>query len=309
MEECAEEIWHKKFSAMKKAVFLCCICLSRAMVFGVIPLSPTQERVLALTHQVGRASPAEMQKMLGVDHEREETLTLLREVAQYKVREFERGPNRSTSVSNGLALTVLLQVGDVETIDAFGKQLVKFEAAGPYGALDSLLYREPEFAKQPKLLPYLAQTLFLPGDTNPDAILKDLPTNRSIQALFTILGVVRTVDEFSPEVKAWAETVFDNDIDEAISREVGRKWWKDNEKAFLAEDYRAVRPGLSAREIQTARTTPNSAASPSNPTATPMPAANDGPKPKPTAERNVSWPWIAGIVAMIIVALLLKRRV
>ena len=294
---------------MKIAVILCCISLLRATAFGVIPLSPTQERVLALTHQVGRASPAEMQKMLGAGRDREETMALLREVAQYKVREFQRGPNRSTSVSNGLALTALLQLGDAETIDTFGKQLVKFEAAGPYGALDSLLYREPEFAKQPKLLPYLAQTLFLPGDTSPDAILKNYPVNRSIQALFTILGVVRTVDEFSPEAKAWAETVFDNDIDKASSREVGRKWWKDNEKALLAEDYRAVRPGLSAREIQSARTMYKPAASPSNPSASPMPAVEREPKTKPKAKRNLPlWQYMAGIVALIVGAIFASRR-
>ncbi|MDW7653995.1 MAG: hypothetical protein SCG74_01340 [Nitrospiraceae bacterium] len=133
-------------------------------------------------------------------------------------------------------------------IEAIGNQLAEFQYISPYGRWNDGLFQDVLRAKQPKLLPYFARGVFRDEDAETQDFMWDDPwrINRSMHSLSSMLRLTDELEVFSPEVRAWASLLLRASfLPPNERRKVGRMWWKENERAILAGDYAAVRPGIS----------------------------------------------------------------
>lgn len=187
-------------------------------------------------------SSAEMEAILGT--ERAEVLDLLRKVVRSEVTEWADG----SQLFPPTARRVLLQLPDTEVLESIGNQLAEYQLFGPYGTVSDGLAATALQSKQPKLLPYFAKSVFRDEDVNVRDFVWQRGTkiNRSIDSFSNMLSLTYEIEDFSPQVRAWARAMLTaNHLPLSERRELGRAWWKENEKAILAGNYAAVRPGIS----------------------------------------------------------------
>lgn len=127
---------------------------------------------------------------------------------------------------------LLLQVGDEATIKHF---ISEFEAVG-------WQYREaPEHSGQARFIEVYAPTMFreepfvdTPGDT-PGPPLSYAITN-------SIVRLLRESPQLSAEVRYWALSLPDGELDLPKNRSILRQWWRANKRDFREHNYQTVQP-------------------------------------------------------------------
>ena len=266
-------------------------------------------------------SAAEMEEILASD--RTEVLDLVRRVARREVTEWDDG----SQLRPASARWVLLRLADPEVLEIIGNQLAEYQYVSPYGTSSDGLFDDVLRAKQPKLLPYFARGVF----RNEDAETRDFAwndfrkMNRSMNSLYWMLRLTYELEVFPAETRAWARVLVEHhSLPENEKRELGRVWWRENEKAILAGNYAAVRPGISpAQGIPSSKqgslSDPNDAKRVWPPGSQqtqdrPSPKADVSPRPAkapetPTQTSGNLWLWLAGIATLLAaVALILKRK-
>jgi hypothetical protein len=223
-------------------------CLLVALYLAAMPsvcaqdLPPLQKKAAKLMRSGHLLSSAEMEAILGT--ERAEVLDLLRKVVRSEVTEWADG----SQLFPPTARRVLLQLPDTEVLESIGNQLAEYQLFGPYGTVSDGLAATALQSKQPKLLPYFAKSVFRDEDVNVRDFVWQRGTkiNRSIDSFSNMLSLTYEIEDFSPQVRAWARAMLTaNHLPLSERRELGRAWWKENEKAILAGNYAAVRPGIS----------------------------------------------------------------
>ena len=117
--------------------------------------------------------------------------------------------------------------------------------------IDSSQYRDGcgdlEYAMRPETLVMLAPAMLVDEPFVIRPMLGDVgsvaPKSYGLASL--MLEIVAKSPAFTPEVRKWA----DDNRKVAIYKTMPmiRSWWKENEQAVKAKDYRAVRPGIDMR--------------------------------------------------------------
>lgn len=245
MEKCEDPV-SELFSAMNRLIrlFIGLLVFAIAIVIAgdLPPLQMKADKLMQAAHLL---SSAQMEAILGSD--RAEVLDLVRRVARSEVTEWV---DRSQLIP-ALARWVLLRLPDPEALEIIGNQLAEYQYVSPYGTAGDHLFDDVLRTQQPKLLPYFARGVFRNEDADTRDFEWDSPgkINRSMNSLSCMLKLTNVIEEFSPQVKAWVQAMLKSYfLPENERRELGRAWWKENEKAILAGDYAAVRPGVSPTE-------------------------------------------------------------
>lgn len=289
--------------------------LSISVVFAQYPPS-IQDKAFQLMQTAHRLSSAEIEVILGP--QRAEVLDLVRRVARSEVNEFALSDLSRPRLSPKEARWVLLRLPDPEVLDVIGNQLAEYQLITPYGtALDGLFY-DALVSKQPKLLPYIAKSIFRNEGTNTRDFEWDQPGkfNRSMKSLYWLMRLTQEIEEFSPEVKAWARAMQGaNHLPDDERRNIGRAWWKENEKEIIAGNYAAVRAGISPAQGMpagpvSALPDPGTAkrVSPNDRPVTTTKSSNDSPisglseVAEGTAPRSLLWPLWVGLAAVLAAA-------
>ena len=297
-------------SLFRLLIGLCVPAVS--VVFAQDP-PPIPEKAFKLMQAGHRLSSAEMESVLGT--ERAEVLNLVRRVARSEVTEFVLSDLSRPRLGSAEARWVLLRLPDPEVLEIIGNQLAEYQMISPYGSLLDSLFEDALRSRQPKLLPYIAKAIFRNEDTNTrDFELHDSGKfNRSMYSLLWLMRLTEAIDEFSPEVRAWGRAMQGaSHLPYDERREIGRGWWKDNEKAIVAGNYAAVRPGISPaqgmpaahvgvladpndakRVIPSTRTVPTTTPSNDSPVSG-LPKVADGTAPRPSR-----WPIWISITALL----------
>ena len=161
----------------------------------------------------------------------------------------------------------LLQVGDEATIKHF---ISEFEAVG-------WQYREaPEHSGQARFIEVYAPTMFreepfvdTPGDT-PGPPLSYAITN-------SIVRLLRESPQLSAEVRHWAFSLPDGELDLPKNRTILRQWWRANERHFRERNYQAVQPPSETSILPPPGDAPPRSPD-TQPPATPPPNASTAPE-------------------------------
>lgn len=208
---------------------------------------------------------------------------------------------------------ILIQLGDRDVTLSEVKKMV----ANPFG-------QNPSFGASgsPVAIEYLAPHAFSqePYDNigMGDVHLSPL----SFKVTHTIFAILSECSAFDGEVTNWARKVV---VPDPVSQRAElQRWWEENKTHFKHEDYKAVKPGRPIRsQVEVLDETLRKAGLPSmeetrpkhpatvsrldtsTPASTPVAQT---PVP-PVEHRTEVWPWVAGILALAVIALLaLKRR-
>lgn len=241
------------------------------------------------------------------DGNRESVVEVLRAIADREVTQIGH-----SSMSARSAEVLLLGLGDIPTIER------QIEVYQEYKGRDAWQHipQNFEWSKQPLIIPYLAEDLFLPGSVmvgvgfSPSG--EVLIPNRSTYSGLISLRIIEASSEFSDEMKEWArQTIRFLFKDRNAFREQMRTWWKQNEEHFKQQDYAAVQP-LQPEPAGTPAATPAPTPAPS-PTAEPSPSATPGsaatafperspvptPAPKIETQQNRSLLWAVAGLALL----------
>lgn len=105
-----------------------------------------------------------------------------------------------------------------------------------------------EWSSQPAIIPYLAEDFFLDEDpkqgvgiSNGEEAVGAPP--RSIFAAVVAGRIIHRASEFSPEMKRWADTMYELRLADPGQFRAGMKqWWIQNKDAFAKKDYSHVQP-------------------------------------------------------------------
>ena len=219
-----------------------------------------------------------------------------------------------SQLSPAEARRVLLRLPDPEVLESIGNLLAEHQFISPYGSVVDALFGALD-SKQPKLLPYIARGVF----RNEDADTRDFEwaspgkINRSMESLSCMLRLTYVMEEFSPEVRAWARAMLKSHFLPANERrELGRTWWKANEKAIIAGNYAAVRAGISPAQGMPAapvstlpepgdakRVSPNARPTTSTNSSNGSPVLGLPTVTEGTAPRPLLWLILGGITAVL----------
>lgn len=139
----------------------------------------------------------------------------------------------------------LLKWGDADALAEAVKVVLEADLDDPrFGKA----YTDLMDAARPEAIPLLAPRIFV-DEPNIGVSFGDAG-GYSAKSYGFASGFLRTMERspaFSDEVRWWAKYHFGADSEGLL--QVMRGWWKENEAAFQAGDYKAVRPG---RDIRTA---------------------------------------------------------
>ncbi len=125
---------------------------------------PIQDKAFQLMQTAHRLTSAEMEMILGP--ERAEILSLVRRVARSEVNEFALSDLSRPRLSPREARWVLLRLPDTEVLEIIGNQLAEYQLISPYGTAVDGLFDDALRSRQPKLLPYIAKSIFRNEDTS-----------------------------------------------------------------------------------------------------------------------------------------------
>ncbi len=273
-----------------------------ALFASILPVDEETDVVRKLL----REKPWEADLTLVTEQNRDKVFTVLRGIADGEITQIGK-----SSMGESDAAMVLMRLGDIPTIE---RQIAIFRE---YKGRDAWQHIPQyfEWSRQPLIIPYLAEDLFLPGSVTEGTGFSSggevLIPNRSTYAGLTALRIIEASEGiFSPEVKQWASDTHDLLFkDRNAFREQMRTWWKQNEEHFKNRDYAAVQP-LQPEPAATPVATPALTPIPS-PTAEPLPVATPSlppveipPSPTPTSEvalQENRWPlWVAAGLAVAV---------
>lgn len=217
--------------------------------------------------------------------------------------------NEKADPTSERRVDVLFHLGDEETTRQLGEELLHGDAPESIAALSLLQTR-----LEPRIIELIAPTLFYPDGPPKEGI---GIWERSYQTADCILQMLRKTPGFTGDVYNWC--------DEASSSvgyyrlPVMRKWWKENEAAFRAGDYKSVKRGEIPPPIDSLETSKNpdgtwgirviqtkATPDPASPSPNPIP---DPPRPEPSVSPPVSQPddhslgAVAAIVSVFLVVL------
>jgi hypothetical protein len=193
--------------------------------------------------------------------ERTELLQRLRKIASGEVTHIGgQSPDSGAYPGQSNAQIVLMRMGDIPGIE----QIIQ-----RYRQYDAEVWDYPkyfEWSKQPLLIPYLAEDLFLNDDPAHYIDTGDVAVpNRSIYSGIVIVRIVRSSPVFSDELRLWAKRMYQVWVDDpARFRKTMRIWWNANAKTFQQQNYAAVAPGpLEAAQVAgTPSASPRSSSTP-----------------------------------------------
>jgi hypothetical protein len=132
----------------------------------------------------------------------------------------------------------MLQIGDEELIQKVGKS---YESS-----FDEIYFVK---SKQPRLLEYMAPVLLIEEPAEiPRKGHDTIPCPNSVSAAMQMLELISVSWELPEEVKKWASDItgkwpYPRNTN-AMLRSAMRLWWKENEKAIKARDWKSVKPGI-----------------------------------------------------------------
>lgn len=245
--------------------------------------------------------------------QREAVIFRLRETAKLKGGNSLLG---TVALSTMEADLLLLRLGDTFTIERMVKDYRAYDGMTSWGYVTESF----RYARQPKIIPYLADDFCSKEDPNKGITVSPPPGStefavgvpaRSIFSGVMVTDLIKSSPAFSPQMKAWANRAFALRLESPERfRGLMRAWWDVNKTAFERGDYLAVIP--VAEEDAAPATPPASTPKqePSTHATPPAPPALVTPTSAIPAERKFPvWPWIVGVaVAIGIVALAAKRR-
>ena len=249
---------------------------------------------------------------------REAVINLLREIATGK-----RETIGTEVPSQTGAQIALLRLGDPPTIEsAIAAYRASHGEAGGANRAEDLVWSE-----QAAIIPYLAEDYFREdGDRSTIRSKGDVigvrVTPLSAYSGFVSLKIMASSSQFSPEARGWALARRNQGIYPFVAfRNEMRVWWRQNEAAFKAGNYLAVKPPVpepppslpnpedSRRVIQSLPVV-NSLPTPGTSIPSPIPPLTLANAEKPVPKSTHWWAWVLGIAALfVIVTLALKRRV
>ena len=288
-----------------------------SIVYKTIPpRTETEQIVVDLVNQ--KSSKADLSVITPANHDA--IVKILRDAATRKIDHIG-----TAYVDTTPAEVILTRLNDTETIT----RLIR-EYRDTYGSRHSFSVAEHfEWAGQASLIPLLAEDFSL-NDGDVSSIKSDGRGNgirvipRSVFSGITAMRVTIASKQFSAETRAWANQrlirgyyPFDK------FREEMRLWWKQNEAAFKAGNYLAVKPmQLEPAALPPAlpipedskRVIPPLPAKPTPRSATPTPIPDPAPavaeavKPIPAINAWPLWAVLAAALAAAAGWLLLRRR-
>jgi hypothetical protein len=141
---------------------------------------------------------------------------------------------------------LLLRIGDTFTIERMVQDYRAYDSMASWGYVATKFRR----ARQPKVIPYLAEDFYL--DENPNGgITRDAPPGsmefavgvpaRSIFSGVIVTEIIQKAPEFSPQMKLWATQGYALRLESPERfRGMMRAWWEANKAAFTRGDYKAV---------------------------------------------------------------------
>ena len=248
---------------------------------------------------------------------REAVMNILHDVATRKVHSIG-----TANMDSDGAEVILMRLNDADTIT---RAVTRYRDT--YGSRGSFWLAEHfEWAGQASIIPLLAEDFFL-EDGNKGVIKNDgggvglrvIP--RSAFSGITAMRVTIASKQFSDETRAWAnQRLIQGYYPFDKFRADMRVWWKQNEAAFKAGNYSAVKPPVPEVHPSLPNPEDSKRVIPSVPIKhSTLDFATQSPAPKPppvvsNVERTIiestRWrPWVVGILALImIVTLVLKRR-
>jgi len=188
--------------------------------------------------------------------DRDEVVRILQEIERGNISKIGR-----TIVDRRGAQIALIRVGDDETLRQVVDQFRNYDSRYAWDGLPKAM----EYARQPKLIPYLSEDFF--RDEDPTKILRsrprllnpqaaDAPTEatiivppRSVYAGTIAMRIIMKSPSFTPELQEWADSMIDmriNDVDNF--QKSLRGWWIANKEHFENEEYELVTSEIAEPE-------------------------------------------------------------
>lgn len=282
------------------------------LALAAIGATSVEDVVLKALEKNGRTVTLEF--LSGPD--RTAMVDLLRDIAFGRRHTFPIDEGASISADDLAAKIILLRIGDPAMMEkAVTEYRATHGAPGGFNRAEDL-----EWSQQGALIPLLA-TDFFKEDGENRAMKKYgregvFSTPLSAYSGFLSLKIIAASEQFSPETRTWAQVRRNIGVEPiAKFREEMRVWWKQNETAFKAGDYKAVKPpapvvpvalpdpGDSKRVLPAPPAPPAARSNPEPPAPetvpAPAPAAMKTEKPTPESPNWALW---AGMMAVLAAA-------
>jgi hypothetical protein len=271
--------------------------LSLVMWISLVLSCEAAERRPVTSWLYERPSEAELAALSS--EEREEYIGQLRGVTDFKRRAAQR---------------LLIELGDRETAENVVAECINETPRGRQSQDASAVLA---FVRQAWVIPMLEPALLRDEVIEKRVWTMDSgPVPVSVDAAACIVQILNRCPVFSDEVRQWAQKM-KWELDVRVLRQTMRDWWEQNKEHFAKGDYAAVQP---LQPVSPAPPTPPPAPAvkaEAAPAATPQPAAKPSP-PTATpalAERStLPWSVLVGIAmlalaaGLVVILLRAKRR-
>jgi hypothetical protein len=164
---------------------------------------------------------------------------------------------------------LLLRIGDTFTIERMIREYRAYDSMASW----DYVTRSFRYARQPRIIPHLAEDFYLEENPNQGITIDPPPGSmefavgvpaRSIFSGVIATRIIEKAPEFSPQMKAWATQAYALRMESPKRfRRMMRAWWEANKAAFARGDYKAVIPVAehaampAAPHVSTPRTAPS----------------------------------------------------
>lgn len=249
----------------------------------------------------------------------------IRDQVIQRIRKYAGGPFDEINGAGRIDYILLIRLGDMETT----RQIVDSTRSSQLTGKGWAFYDALVAAAQPAVITLIAEDFFRDdGDKITPTLIgdeADYIRPLSIEMCRVAFGIVARSELFTPETKEWAKKNLEwaDSSAPALFREIAQEWWASNKAQFLANDYRAVKPGRTlpapswAQPESDDQSTPPAAPglpmSPHQPAAivaTSTPAVSSSGNIQTQGNSGNTYTWIAGLLLILCggMAWLLKRK-